>query len=210
MSLLRWLSRSFRPSSRRFPRDVRRRARPRLELLEDRVTPTVFHVTTTADLESPTGPLSLRTAVQLANSHPGPDTIVLPAGTFKLTRFGAFEDSAVTGDLDITTDNLTIQGSTTGQTIIDGNGVDRVFDIHGALTVAFSNLIIQGGLTNDYGGGINDFDADTTLTLTHCTLQDNSAFYQGGGLYFEGGALTLTKCTIQHNTAGEDGGGVWD
>ena len=46
---------------------------------------------------------SLRAAIMQANFHPGPDVVVVPAGTFKLTRKGD-EDAAVLGDLDITGD----------------------------------------------------------------------------------------------------------
>src|SRR5436309_2911519 len=66
------------------------RFRPRVEALEDRTVPTTFLVTTTLDGL----PGSLRQAVIASNAHPGADTIVLPAGTYNLTRTGAGEDLA--------------------------------------------------------------------------------------------------------------------
>jgi CSLREA domain-containing protein len=45
---------------------------------------------------------TLRAAIMEANAHPGPDTIVVPAGTYLPTIPGNGEDSAATGDLDIT------------------------------------------------------------------------------------------------------------
>src|SRR5438094_10032224 len=74
---------------------------------------------------------TLRAAVQEANALPGADTIMLPAGTYVLTVGGASarcEDAAAKGDLDIT-DDVTIIGAGAPITIIDGNGIDRVFDV---------------------------------------------------------------------------------
>ena len=62
-----------------------------------------FHVTKTADTNdgacAPTD-CSLREAVIAANALVGPDTILLPAGTYELTIVGPDEDAAATGDLD--------------------------------------------------------------------------------------------------------------
>ena len=62
-------------------------------------------------------------------------------GTYTLTIAGTGEDAAATGDLDIT-DDLTITGAGSGLTIIDGNSLDRVFDVISG-TVAF--LAYAGG-----------------------------------------------------------------
>jgi CSLREA domain-containing protein len=56
------------------------------------------------------GACTLRAAVQEANDTAGADTIVLPAGTYALTHYGALEDAAATGDLDVTSD-VTIEGA---------------------------------------------------------------------------------------------------
>jgi CSLREA domain-containing protein len=55
------------------------------------------------------GICTLRAAIQVANALPGPDTIILPAGTYTLTIPGQGEDAAAAGDLDIT-DDITITG----------------------------------------------------------------------------------------------------
>lgn len=55
-----------------------------------------------------------------ANATPGADTIMLRAGTYRLTLAGAGEDAAATGDLDIL-QNLTIEGAGAMQTIIDAS-----------------------------------------------------------------------------------------
>ena len=53
---------------------------------------------------------------------------MLPAGTMTLTIAGAGENNAATGDLDIH-GSVTIKGKGAGVTIVDGNNLDRVFDI---------------------------------------------------------------------------------
>src|SRR3989441_11636576 len=71
---------------------------------------------------------TLRAAIQEANAHTGADTIMVPAGTYLLTISGRGEDAAVTGDLDIT-DDVTITGAGATSTIVNGNGIDRAFEI---------------------------------------------------------------------------------
>src|SRR5437867_13154215 len=75
---------------------------------------------------------TLRAAIQEANAHAGADTIMVPAGTYLLTIAGQGEDIAATGDLDIT-DDVTITGAGADNTILDGNGIDRIFDISASL-----------------------------------------------------------------------------
>ena len=53
---------------------------------------------------------SLRGAIVAANAAAGADAITVPAGTYTLTRAGAGEDAASTGDLDITS-QVTITGA---------------------------------------------------------------------------------------------------
>src|SRR5207245_8353591 len=63
-----------------------------------------------ADSATPGDQCTLRAAVQEANASPGADTIMLPAGTYKLKLAGIDEDAAATGDLDIVGD-VTIVGA---------------------------------------------------------------------------------------------------
>ena len=68
----------------------------------------------------------------------GADTIILPAGTYTLSRTdNGKEDAAATGDLDIV-ESLTIIGDGAAVTIIDGNGItDRIFHVlNGTVTIS--------------------------------------------------------------------------
>ena len=132
-----------------------RRLRPALEALEGRVVLSTFHVNTFADTvavnlktgKDATGHVSLRSAIMAADANPNSsDTIVLPAGTYNLTIAPTGNDGSSSGDLDILVNNkLTIKGSTKGgQTIINGNNLDRVFFTESG-NVAISNVVIEHG-----------------------------------------------------------------
>lgn len=96
------------------------RFRPCLELLENRLAPAALtlNVTTTLDEVSANGKLSLREAIQQANNNPGPDTIILPAGIYKMSIDPDPVLWDVSGDFNIK-DSVTIKGAGAGATIID-------------------------------------------------------------------------------------------
>ncbi len=157
------------------------------------------------------GVCTLRAAIQEANALAGADIITVPAGTYTLTIVGAGEDAAATGDLDITS-NITLTGAGAGSTIIQagtiggfsGNGIDRVFHVTGAFTVAFQNLTIANGLISaDAGGGILN---NGTLTISNSTFSGNSA--GGGGGIENGGTLTISNSTFSSNSGSAGGGRV--
>ncbi len=179
---------------------------------------------------------SLREAVRAANAGTGGDTIVLPAGHFRLTVAGVGEDAAATGDLDLTK-SVTITGAGARETVVDAGGGDRVFDVGAGVTALLSDVTITGGFVDGDGGGIESagtltlvrdtiagneallasnssgggIDSSGTLTLTQSAVSGNRA-YNGGGIDF-GGTLSVTNSTISSNTAGGpgsngDGGGI--
>src|SRR5262245_14529385 len=112
----------------------RRSRRPELEALEDRCVPAVFNVNSLADILVPTaGTVTLRSAIQAANATPGADTIDLTVpGDYRITRPGGNENANASGDFDILAagGNLTIRNTSGGQVTVDGNHLDRVFDIN--------------------------------------------------------------------------------
>ena len=103
-----------------------------------------YHPTRTDD-PAPNGckkkDCSLREAVLAANASGMPATILLrPGKRYELTRPGLGEDAAATGDLDLTS-HMTVEtkgllGRKKVQrgaklAVIDGNDIDRIFDVHG-------------------------------------------------------------------------------
>ncbi len=180
------------------------------------------------------GLISLREAIIATNNTAGADAISLAAGTYTLSRTGASEDAASTGDLDITGD-LTITGAGAASTIVDGNALDRVFHVQSGVNAILTDLTIRGGLTaaNGSGGGVYVDSGATlalsrviitansagtgaglynfgTLTATDTTFSNNAAVNWGGGLYNDRGVMVLDRVTISGNSAGRDGAGIYN
>jgi hypothetical protein len=139
----------------------KRQPAPRLEMLEHRFAPAVFNVNSTADiLNPPAGVVTLRSAIEAANATPGGNTINLTvAGDYKLTLIGTpGEVDNAAGELAILASggNLTIQNTSGGAVTVDGNHLNRVFDINP--TFAIGSAIVTGG-----GQG---FTSAPTVTIT--------------------------------------------
>ena len=159
-------------------------------------------VNTTIDgTGSPSGDLSLRQAVNLANALGAAETI-----TFDPTVFATPQTITLTqGQLELSDTGgiQTITAPAAGVTI-NGNHAGRDFQVDRGVTASMSGLTIGGGLFSNSGGGIAVYG---TATLTDCTISGNSAT-RGGGIEVSG-AATLTDCTVSDNSAGRDGGGVY-
>jgi hypothetical protein len=180
---------------------------------------------------------SLRGAVVAANAATEADAITVPAGTYTLTRAGANEEAASTGDLDIT-DDLTISGAGARATSVAGGPApfdDRIFYIQPDATATITGLTITGGKATDAqgtaseGGGVrNEGDLtldrvavksntanghggisslDGTLSIIDSTVSGNSAEFVGGVIQFRGTA-NITNSTISGNRAAQISGGV--
>ena len=160
-----------------------------------------------ADLASPGDQCTLRAAIQEANAQPGADIIMVPAGTYVMTVAGQDDDLAATGDLDIL-DAATIVGEGPSATIIDGNQLDRIFDIPNSGTpVTISGLTIRNGNPGQgvpYGGGL--FNSGV-LVLTSVIVSGNTAAGSGGGIE-NVNDLTLVDSVVTGNTAVAGGGGI--
>ncbi|WP_374681439.1 DUF4347 domain-containing protein, partial [Accumulibacter sp.] len=177
---------------------------------------------------------SLRWAITQANANPGADTVQLLPGTYTLNLPGAGEDLNASGDLDLR-GNVTITGAGSGSTVIDGNALDRVFDIQAGVTATLSDVTIRGGsLTSSVGAGVrvqagatlnlfrvvvteNTTTKDAaglynsgTLNATDTTISNNAASLWGGGLYNDGGVVVLDRVTISGNSTSKDGGGIYN
>ena len=179
---------------------------------------TVINVNTFVDVLNNDGFCSLREAVIAANTNTasgatagecpagsGNDTINLSNGTYQLTIDIVGTDTPVTGDLDIDSE-LSIQGSTAGNTIVDSNVYDRIIEITSSGKATISNLWIQGGQENGYsGGGIMN---SGQLTLTKSLFIANLSSSSGGGLFNSIGATALLKNVSFGNNISSNGAGI--
>jgi hypothetical protein len=193
----------------------RNASRPILEPLDPRLLlSATFTVNTLIDDSTPEdGVLSLREAVEKANTTAGADIIAFSTGltgTIKLTN----------GQLDIL-DDLTINGPGARVLSVSGDFSSRVFHIDD-FKVAIANLSIIDGQANqeDDGGGI--FNAGH-LTLNRVLLSDNEAGFGGnsffedpapdggrGGAIYNSGVLTISNSAILDNFGGQGGTGYDD
>jgi CSLREA domain-containing protein len=169
---------------------------------------TVTKTTDTADGSCDVSDCSLREAI-IASNAAGGGFITLPANYYTLTRVGAGEDLASTGDLDVTA-TLWLTGAGTATTIIDGGGIDRVFDLNGSITVIMSGVTIRDGYADKGGGILNR--SGSSLLLTDSLLDGNrgdaSTGWDGGGLH-NNGTATLTDVTVIGNRAFAGGAGIY-
>ena len=102
--------------------------------------------------------------------------------------------------------DLTINGPGAGDLAIDGNDSSRAFLISGG-TVAISDVTIQNGSAFGNGGGIANVNG--SLTITNVTVNNNTATDGGGGIFnTSGGTLTITNSTISGNSVDGRGGGI--
>ena len=164
-------------------------------------------VTTTVDEFGPAGETgagcSLREAIQASNTNAsfggctGSGTILLPAGTYTLSITGRFEDNNATGDLDITR-QVQIIGDGAGVTIIDGGGIDRVFDILFPSDVRIALFF----------GEMVSF-VDVTIQNGSIPAQSISAVeLTGGGIRLIHGGAVFKWSAIINNFAAVAGGGI--
>ena len=172
---------------------------------------------------------SLREAVIFTNTCPGQQEIRIPAGTYTLTIPGAGEDAAATGDLDVTDETIF---SGIGNPVIDGNQLDRVFQIQNHPAHAtMLNLIVQNGRAKEGAGILNTgylrLADNSTVRHNTAVAAPGPGTSHGGGILSEGyGVLLVDHSTVTGNSADmgagivvianlmygaiTPGGGIWD
>jgi CSLREA domain-containing protein len=152
------------------------------------------------------GRCTLRAAIQQANVTVDADTVVLPAGTYRLTIRGSGEDASATGDLDITSD-ITIAGAGATSTIIDGHRAkDRVFEIRGNASI--SGVTVRRGRVSRASTGGGGLRTHGTLVLSDAVVTRCKAADDAGGIDVRGGLIMLRDVVVSRNKAGDDGGGM--
>lgn len=181
---------------------------------------TTITVNTTADELNSNGNCSLREAIRAANTDTavdacpagsGPDVIQVPAGTITLAIPGVDENDGLTGDFDITSD-LSIHGAGATLTILDGNLLDRIFEVVGSPAVNITDLTVQHGYHGDVWPDDEPLGAGIRINAGQITL-DRTQFINNTGhaIGNAGGDLILSNSLVADNTAeavGSGGGGT--
>jgi hypothetical protein len=188
------------------------RFQPRLETLDDRLTPSTLIVTSNAD----SGPGSLRNEIAAATSG---DTILFAPNLHVITL--------TSGELAVNK-SLTIKGLVPVGLSISGNDTSRVFHISGSVSVNISGLTVMHGKATGTlaalgtftdtgsgaggGGGIFN-EAGATLNLSQDAFTGNQAvgavgYTIAGGAVLNLGTANLQTCGFLNNQA--VGGGAFD
>lgn len=129
-----------------------------------------------------------------------------PAGTTIPICAGEYLERDILIDKDLTLIGAGAGADPATNTIIFGGnslGASVIYVLAGR-TVALQDLRITEGVANN-GGGITN---SGTLTLTGCTLTDNSAFRGGGIFNWSGAMVSLVGSSVTDNYAGVSGGGI--
>ena len=199
------------------------------------VTYEVTKTADTADGSCSATDCSLREAVIAANASAGADVVMVPLGTYELTRLTGTDPEQ--GDLDVL-DSVTIRTPSreTDPTVIETALSERLVEVGvGGITVTLRGLVLQGGGPEPTGGAIRVVDGGA-LTLERCEVRDSEASF-GGGISFEvtaqgtlidsivsgnsattraggidaptAGTLTLIRTTVEGNHSDGDGGGIF-
>src|SRR4051794_27489032 len=161
------------------------------------------------------GGCTLRAAVQEADAADTATTIVVPAGRYRLTippvpEAGSAADMEPgSGDLDLSGE-LAIRGAGPGRTVIDGGGIDRVFETASQATVQISDLTVTGG--DSTAGGSQEIDLGGAIlnkggiTLDRVELVGNLADGGGGMFSIPGTDPVIRDSLIAGNRAYSGGG----
>ena len=93
--------------------------------------------------------------------------------------------------------NMTINGESQTDTIINGTGTNWIFHINPGIYVTINNLTLTNATTTYYGGAIYN---EGILTVNNSTFTSNTADYGGGAIY-NVGTLIVNDSTFTSNTA---------
>ena len=164
-------------------------------------------VDSTADTVADDGTCSLREAVTAANDDSpsgartgeceagaGADRVVVPAGTYTLTRAGARENDNETGDLDLSSD-VTVVGSGAAVTTVDADQIDRALDV-----VSGDAVIEKATITN----GLSPDGLDEVVDSKGAQVAPATSGEPGGGIRARA-VLTLTDVVVTGNATGRGG-----
>jgi CSLREA domain-containing protein len=177
-----------------------------------------IHVTTETDEYNYNGTgtgtgCSLREAITAANTDDpfggcptgnGIDRVQIPPGTYNLAIGGTDGDimNNQHGDFDVNSD-MEIYGAGRGLTFVDGQDLDRIFDIAPGTDTELSSMTVRNGNPgSNPGGGIRSRGADTRLA--YLIVEGNNSV--DGAIYNGAFHMDMYRMVIQGNSSGLDPG----
>ncbi|MBK9071690.1 MAG: hypothetical protein IPL79_11910 [Myxococcales bacterium] len=152
---------------------------------------------------------TLRQAVDLANAHPGNDTILLVGSISTLSQCPGpndddYHDNNLNGDLDVNDPSggsLTLQplnwGGDVAPVTLTTKCTQRLIDNRGPGPLIIRGIILSGGHALTEGGAIRSLSAP--LTLDRVTLKNNVADWGGGAVSLKNYPLSITNSLFENN-----------
>ncbi|MBB5189175.1 hypothetical protein HNQ57_003478 [Zhongshania antarctica] len=162
--------------------------------------------------ESAKGECTLRAAVQESNALVMQTTspltrtnvIIVPEGHYRFIESPVVATAAgVTLDAGrlVILGNTNIRGAGARRTIIDGNNIDRVFEVSANSTFTISDVTITGATASGiYNHG--------QLIVTRCLITENYSGYGAGIFNTPWSSAIIDSSTISNNTAESEGAGI--
>ena len=141
--------------------------------------------------------------------------IYIPADIYVLTLAGSGENNNATGDLDVSSRNIIMQGEGIDETVITQSGTsDRIIDHSGVDALTILDLTVSGGgLGTSSGGGSGIRSTSGSLILENVRITGNgftdlpsSDEDIGGGLLVYNTVLYMTGSNIDENEANQGAG----
>lgn len=191
-----------------------------VECLEDRTLLSTITVTTLTDEATANLQVSLREAIEAANSDLSVDgSVAGEAGVTNKIVFAAGLTGTISldptlGEMTISS-SMIIQGLGASQTVIDAQQNSRIFQIDaGAGDVTLSDLTLENGKSSSSGGAIQS-SSPGLLTISGSAITNSTVtgnHVAGGAIADFGGAVTIIDSTLTGNsTTGQlaQGGAVY-
>jgi hypothetical protein len=99
--------------------------------------------------------------------------------------------------------------------IVDANGADHAAVMQNVSSTALDGMTLTGGVADgaapgNSGGGILSDNADSSNTIAHCIVIQNTSVGTGAGIAcLNGASPVIYDCTVMSNSANDDGGGLY-
>lgn len=150
----------------------------------------------------------LRDALTYATASAAPSIDI----GFDSTVFASAQTILLNSTLPTVVDNVAITGPGVNNLTISGQGLYQIFFINDTVasgTVSISGLTMTDGNAISFAGGAM-FVENGSISLSECTLSNNTAPISGAIEWQSGSSATLTasNCTFSGNSASTDRGGV--
>lgn len=167
----------------------------------------IYFVNTTSDsvivgaCQNGNAGCSLRGAISAANSNPNADEIEISIPATEPSCSASGCSILLTSALPVISTSMSLIGPGADKlTVLKAGGNYRIFSVSGSPVVAFSGLTLRGGSVSGVDGSGGGVRSSGTVSITNCSVSDNTSESGGGGIY-NNGTLNITNSTISNNQA---------